>query len=60
MTRRTEWISAYGEVKSAPCAFYIKGNDLVLVDGNGKFASVMKGGVNNKRYKSGTARGDRD
>lgn len=43
-----------------PCAFYIKGNDLVLVDGNGKFASVMKGGVNNKRYKSGTARGDRD
>lgn len=43
-----------------PCAFYIKGSDLVLIDGNGKFASVMKGGVNNKRYKSGTARGDRD
>lgn len=43
-----------------PCAFYVKGNDLVLIDGNGKFASVMKGGVNNKRYKSGTARGDGD
>lgn len=46
--------------QTGPCAFYIKGDDLVLIDGNGKFASVMKGGVNNKRYKSGTARGDRD
>lgn len=39
-----------------PCLFYVKGDDLVLLDGNARFASVMKGGGNNKRYKSGTTR----
>lgn len=38
----------------------MKGSGFVLADGDDKFASVMKGDGGNKRYKSGTARGDRD
>lgn len=44
---------SFGEWRGqpSPCAFYRKGNDIVLVNANGEFASVMKGGGDNKRYK---------
>lgn len=35
-----------------PCLFYRRGEDIVIVDADKAFVTVMKGGANNKRYKS--------
>ncbi len=36
-----------------PCVFYLKGDDLVIVNAYGQFVTVMKGAINNKRYRGG-------
>lgn len=35
-----------------PCTFYRKGDDLVIVDADDQFVTVMKGGGSNKRYRN--------
>ena len=35
-----------------PCSFYRKGNDVVITNANDEFVTVMKGGVENKRYRA--------
>lgn len=35
-----------------PCVFYRLGEDIVIVDAQGKYVTTMKGGVSNKRYQS--------
>ena len=35
-----------------PCTFYLKGNDLVIVNADNEFVTIMKGGGNNKRYRN--------
>lgn len=42
-----EWRGRVG-----PCTFCLKGNDLVIIDAYNEFVTVMKGGGDNKRYKS--------
>ena len=39
------------------CSFYIKGNDVVVVNANNEFVTIMEGGVNNVRVKK--ARGEK-
>ena len=35
-----------------PCTFYLKGNDLVIVNAENEFVTIMKGGGDNKRYRN--------
>lgn len=49
--RRGEWRGQNNE-----CDFYIKGKDVVIVNG-GKFVSILKGGVENARIKNARKQG---
>lgn len=42
-----EWRGRVG-----PCTFCLKGNDLVIIDAYNEFVTIMKGGGDNKRYRS--------
>lgn len=55
-------ISDYDEVREGPwrdqsgiCTYYIKGNDVVIVN-NGVYVTTMKGGINNARIKNARKR----
>ena len=39
-----------------PRTFYLRGNDLVIVNALGEFVTVMKGGGDNRRYRSSIGR----
>ena len=42
-----------------PCTFYRKDNDVVIVNADGEFVTILKGGGNNKRYRN-AIKSDRD
>jgi hypothetical protein len=41
--------------QAALVSAYIKGDDVVLVDADGEFITIMKGGADNERIKSARA-----
>lgn len=49
---------SYGEWRGqpGPCSFYRKGQDLVIVNANDEFVTVMRGGASNVRYQRAVGR----